>query len=208
MAQSSAQPVEHHLARYDVSAFIEDVERAIAAEHDSTVIAQAVEERLKRLLATPDLLAPEHRKTLPDRYSPNLVAVAPSGRFSVVALVWQPGQFTPIHDHICWCVVGVLEGVEHEQRYHLLRDEAGAMWLRPGEAETMMPGATCALVPPAENIHCVRNAGDSLAISLHVYGADLNAVATHSSINECFDQLPVRDEDGIPVPWRATGPLC
>src|SRR6185437_692730 len=91
MSQSSAQPLGQDLARYDIPAFVDDVERAIAAERDPERVAQLVEDRLKRLLATPDLLAPEHRQTLPDRYCANLVAVAPSGRFSVVALVWKPG---------------------------------------------------------------------------------------------------------------------
>jgi hypothetical protein len=50
----------------------------------------------------------------------------------------------------------------------------------------------------------VRNAGDILAISLHVYGADLEIWGT--IINQCFDALPVRTEDlsGECVPWRAT----
>jgi predicted metal-dependent enzyme (double-stranded beta helix superfamily) len=200
---SSSLPIDQNLARYDIPAFVADVERAIAGMYDPQVIACEVEARLKRLLQTPNLLAPEQRRALPDRYSANLVAVAPSGAFSVVALVWQPGQATPIHDHICWCVVGVLEGVEDETRYHQLRDDTGAQWLRPAREETMTPGMICALVPPAENIHRVRNAGDHLAISLHVYGADLEKVATHSSINECFDHLPVRDDaTGTPVPWR------
>ncbi len=203
MSVSSSSPLNQDLARYDIPAFVAEVEQVVAVEHDSHALAHAVEARLKRLLRTPDLLAPEHRRTLPDHYSANLVMVAPSGAFSVVALVWQPGQFTPIHDHICWCVVGVLEGSERETRYHLLRDDSGERWLRTDGEDMMVPGMTCALVPPAENIHCVRNAGDSLAISLHIYGADLEKVATHSSINECFDHLPVRDAaTGTPVPWR------
>lgn len=203
MSLSTSQPVGQDLARYDIPAFVADIERVVAAEHDPYRIAAEVERRLPRLLATPNLLTPEQRASSAERYCPNLVAVAPSGAFSVVALVWQPGQVTPIHDHICWCVVGVLQGTERETRYHLLRDAAGELCLAPAGGDVMTPGMTCALVPPAENIHQVRNDGDSLAISLHIYGADLATVATHSSINECFDHLPIRpNATGSPVPWR------
>lgn len=66
----------------------------------------------------------------------------------------------------------------------------------------MQVGQISSLIPPEENIHQVRNAGDSLAISIHVYGADLSKHL--SSINECFDDLNVRNESqsGHPVAWR------
>ena len=79
---------------------------------------------------------------------------------------------------------------------------AGAHFLVPESGETLTAGHTCALIPPEENIHQVRNAGDDLAISLHVYGEDIGVYG--SSINQCFDGLPVRAEDasGAPIAWR------
>lgn len=186
----------------DLAAFIADVEAVTAAEQDPHRIAASVQGRLPGLLAEPGFLAPEHREPWPDRYRPHLLAVAPSRRFSVVALVWLPGQVTPIHDHICWCVVGVLQGLEREQRFGLREDASGARWLAPLGVEAMLPGHTCALVPPDENIHCVRNAGDTLAISIHVYGEDIAVCG--SSVNQCFDDVPIRagDHTGSPVAWR------
>jgi predicted metal-dependent enzyme (double-stranded beta helix superfamily) len=211
MSISLPQAQVPHTARYDIAAFIADVEQLVARETDPHSIAPQVEAYLRELLRTPDLLTPEQRASDPEHYCANLVAVAPSGKFSITALIWLPEQITAIHDHICWCVVGVYEGLECEQRFHLLANDAGEQWLAPGERDQMTPGMTAALVPPEENIHQVRNAGDKLAISLHVYGANLNLVPTHSSINECFDHLPVRDDmNGAPVPWRkaATLPDC
>ena len=48
----------------------------------------------------------------------------PDGCFSVVALVWRPGQY-PIHDHVTWCVIGVLQGAEYEELFALR--EGGTM---------------------------------------------------------------------------------
>jgi predicted metal-dependent enzyme (double-stranded beta helix superfamily) len=190
------------IASDDLTTFVADIEALLAHERHPHRIAAGVQARLPRLLASSRFLGPEQREPWPDRYRPQLLTVAPSGRFSVVSLVWLPGQTTPIHDHICWCVVGVLEGLERERRYTLREDASGARWLAPLAEEAVTPGHTCALVPPDENIHQVRNAGDGLAISIHVYGEDLTAHPT--SINQCFDELPIRlgDLSGSPVAWR------
>lgn len=55
--------------------------------------------------------------------------------------------------------VGVLEGTEDEQRYHLMTNVQENYWLVPGEEERMTAGMTYALIPPAENIHQVHNKG-------------------------------------------------
>jgi 3-mercaptopropionate dioxygenase len=96
----------------------------------------------------------------------------------------------------------VLQGVEREQRYSLRADDTGEHFLVPAGGETLTAGHTCALIPPDENIHQVRNAGDELAISLHVYGEDIGVYG--SSINQCFDKLPVHGEAacGTPIAWR------
>ena len=44
-------------------------------------------------------------------------AAQPANAFSIVALVWRPGQVTRIHDHVTWCVFGVIQGVEHEELF-------------------------------------------------------------------------------------------
>lgn len=186
--------------------FVDDVEALVERETDPHRITGGVQRHLATLLQTPDFLSPEQREPDPEHYRIHLLAIAPSRRFSVVALVWLPGQVTPIHDHICWCCVGVLQGLEHEQRYSLHRagpDDAGAQWLVPLDVDVLTPGHTCALVPPDENIHQVHNAGSDLAISIHVYGDDL--AVWGSSINQCFDTLPIRDDrSGAQVAWRRT----
>ena len=188
MTVSASSTPHTDTSRYDIPAFVTEIEQFIATGANQPAIAAEVERCLKMLLLTPDLLTPEQRVSLPDRYCPNLVTVAPSGAFSVVALVWRPGQQTPIHDHICWCVVGVLEGVERETRFHLRGNEAGERWLSPADEEVMPPGITGVLLPPEENIHQVGNIGEDIAISLHIYGTDISRLG--SSVRRIYD-LPV-----------------
>jgi predicted metal-dependent enzyme (double-stranded beta helix superfamily) len=52
------------------------------------------------------LLAPA-----PDRYARRLMHRDPAGRYSVVVMVWDRGQGTPLHDHAGnWCVECVYRG--------------------------------------------------------------------------------------------------
>ena len=155
--------------------FVRDAEAAI---DDPEAIAR----RLKPLLAQDGWLAPEHRAPGADRYRQHLLHVSPSRRLSVVALVWRPGQGTPIHDHVSWCVVGVYRGRERETRYRLV--DGGLERTAVIEAG---PGHVEALIPPAENIHSVEAAGDELTISIHVYGADIERLG--SSVYRLYDEL-------------------
>ena len=193
------------IARTTTSAldsFIAAVDKVAAAEADDRRVVASVCAHLGPLLRDANWLAPQFREPWQDRYRPHLVAVAPSRRFSVMSLVWLPRQMTPIHDHRCWCVVGVLQGVEREQRFSLREDDEGAQWLAPVGDDLVRVGQVSQLIPPEENIHQVRNAGADLAISVHVYGADLSLHL--SSINRCFDDLVVRDGPlgGHGVSWR------
>lgn len=156
------------------ASFVRDAERNIDDPH-------AIAARLERLLALDGWLAPEHEAGSQDSYRQHLLHVSKRRRLSVVALVWLPGQRTPIHDHVSWCVVGVYRGVERETHYRLTgRDElapVGTVEARAGHVEV--------LVPPAENIHRVEAVGDSKTISIHVYGADVERLG--SSILRRFD---------------------
>jgi 3-mercaptopropionate dioxygenase len=159
---------------------------------------------LRPALADPSLLEPRHCEPADDRYRQHLVHVHPGGRYSIVALVWKPGQATPIHDHRCWCVVGVWRGLEQETTYDLHGDTASPH-LSPRRSAVASPGDVSVLVPPVEDIHRVENAGIDLAISIHVYGADISVLG--SSINREFaDELvrtPPASRRTAPLSWRA-----
>lgn len=156
------------------ASFVHDAERNI---DDPRAIAA----RLERLLALDGWLAPEHQLGSADHYQQHLLHVSRSRRLSVVSLVWLPGQQTPIHDHVSWCVVGVYRGVERETHYRL--NERGD--LAPVGVVDARAGHVEALIPPAENIHRVEAVGDSKTISIHVYGADIERLG--SSILRRFD---------------------
>ncbi len=181
--------------------FVADVETRRRTHGADRPMADAVATRLARLLADPDWLPDCYRVPADDGYRSHVVHVSPDGGWSLVSLVWKPGQRTPIHDHVSWCVVGVYRGEEEETRYRLYARE-DERFLVGVDRHRAPAGTTVALVPPDEDIHAVANAGNGIAISLHVYGADIGALG--SSINHRFDDLPVRADPGPhpPASWR------
>jgi 3-mercaptopropionate dioxygenase len=183
------------------------MDRAVAASDDPSALAARAAAALPDLLAHPEAIREEHRVSSDEGYRQHVVHVHPDGRYSLVALVWRPGQATPIHDHRCWCVVGVLEGEEEERRYRLVEHD-GEHLLVMTASERHGPGSVASLVPPEENIHLVSNCSSELTLSLHVYGADIARCG--SSINHVFDPALVRtglsDEEigaARPRSWRS-----
>lgn len=196
-----AQPaVAESTVPFDV--FVNSVEILRSRTADPRQLATGVAEELGLLLRYPGWLPAEQRLPGAESYRQHLLHVAPDGGFSVVSLVWKPGQRTPIHDHVAWCVVGVYEGLETETRYRLFEQGRQRFLVQQG-TRIAQPGDTTSLVPPSENIHEVRNEGSSLAISIHVYGANIRERGT--SIYECFDHLEQRGGPGSarPILWRA-----
>src|SRR3954463_5001600 len=83
---------------------LDGVRTAVAARAGWSDTARLVAEQLRRHLPSPDVLTAEQRLGSPDGYLTHRLHVEPDGSFSVIALVWRPGQVTRIHDHLTWCV--------------------------------------------------------------------------------------------------------
>jgi predicted metal-dependent enzyme (double-stranded beta helix superfamily) len=151
--------------------------RSVVATHaDWEDTAQLVAEHLRRHLPTPDVLTAEQRLGSPDDYQGHTLYVEPGGSFSIVALVWRPGQITRIHDHITWCTFGVIQGVEHEELFDADLNLIGRSANQVGDVS--------GFAPPGD-IHRVHNTGDTTAISIHVYGTDVTRVG--SSARRYYD---------------------
>jgi predicted metal-dependent enzyme (double-stranded beta helix superfamily) len=164
--------------------------RAIRAEVRRGLDWQQTADRVARALGAelPDpavILPAPLRRGDPAGYQSHLLHAEPDGTFSVSVMVWLPGQQTPVHDHVAWCVTAVLQGREHEEIFALADGELADGELADGELadggpalrltarSVNLPGSVSAFAPPGD-IHRVRNTGDVTAISMHVYGADIS----------------------------------
>jgi predicted metal-dependent enzyme (double-stranded beta helix superfamily) len=146
--------------------------------------AALVAEQLRAHLPGSGILTAAERNGSPDGYVCHTLHTEPDGSFSVCALVWRPGQQTPVHDHVAWCVVGVLQGAEHEELFALAD---GGTALQQMAARVNAAGDVSGFAPPGD-IHRVTNHRHDVAVSLHVYGADIARLG--NSVRRTYD-LPV-----------------
>ena len=171
------------------------VRRAVRSGGSWQETADRVAAALRGRLPGPGLLSPEQLAGDPSGYQTHLVHAEPDGSFSIVVMVWLPGQRTPVHDHLTWCVTAVLRGTEYEEIYRLIPGEAASRTPRGrGDhlevvARNANPVGTVSGFAPPGDIHQVTNIGDTVAVSMHIYGTDISRVG--SSVRRVYD-LPVR----------------
>ncbi|MFF1490063.1 cysteine dioxygenase [Streptomyces sp. NPDC058319] len=185
-ARTAATPRPDRLDRLD--RLVRDVREAVRQGLPGERTADLVAQRLAPHLGAGDLLTEEQCEGSTDHYRQHVLHVEADGSFSVVALVWLPGQRTSVHDHVSWCVTGVHEGREHERRYRLTGEGAAAR-LAATEDVVNEQGDVCGFAPPGD-IHRVWNGGAGKAVSLHIYGADIGRLG--SSVRRVYE--PPADE--------------
>lgn len=149
--------------------------------------------------AAGEFLQPRHYQSDPNHYARNLIYSAPDNSLSLYALVWSPGQWTPVHDHGSWGVVGVVEGVLEERSYVRLSADRGSdtgIELARGGMVLLSHGAVTSFVPNPDHIH-VTGVPESRprAVSLHLYGrmmSDFNiydvAAGTRTRVNVAHNE--------------------
>jgi predicted metal-dependent enzyme (double-stranded beta helix superfamily) len=123
-------------------------------------------------------LEPAHYRSSTTGYTRNLVFNAPDASLSLYAIVWLPGQWTPVHDHGSWGIVGVVEGVLEERSYVRLSPDRGAdtgIDLARGGVILLPRGSVTSFVPNPDHIHKTGVPAErSRAVSLHLYGRTMN----------------------------------
>jgi predicted metal-dependent enzyme (double-stranded beta helix superfamily) len=145
----------------------------VARTTDPHTCVTFVQQHLPELLRTPSCLAPVHTTPGTQSYARHLVYRHPQNHYVLMAMVWQPGQYTPIHDHGgIWCVEGVYQGQMQITQYDVIPIAAQRVKAVPVQQITAGLGNVGALIPPHE-YHVMANTSSETAITLHIYGAEL-----------------------------------
>jgi len=163
---------------FGLSDYVATIDAVLRRRPANPVIVREVSLATKQLCADDRWLSEQHRVGSPDCYVRHLLHRDPENRFVVLALVWMPGQMTPIHDHSCWGVMGILQNTLEEVCYDRLDDgsQPDRAELRQARGAEVERGTVAYLLPPYEEIHRIGNTSNRPTISLHVYGRDLDAV--------------------------------
>jgi predicted metal-dependent enzyme (double-stranded beta helix superfamily) len=140
--------------------------------------SQLVRAALAAVLQRPELLRDAQREGNAECYRRHLLAADPEGRYAIAALVWEPGQHSPVHGHHTWCGYAVLAGTLTETLFSWDADNHRALRTR---SHARASGAVSFVEAGRGAIHQLGNASTSgeRAISLHIYGVAGTQLATH-----------------------------
>lgn len=138
-----------------------------------------VAETLPSLLSCPDLLTAEQRSLNGDDYEKHQIFLCPNDHFSVLAVVWPAGIYSPIHDHQTWCTFGVLSGEIKETIYEALDDTAECREAFNVGVTHHVAGSISHMPFDSSNIHSMHNPGAMPAISIHIYGGNADKIGAN-----------------------------
>ncbi|MBW2430070.1 MAG: cysteine dioxygenase family protein [Deltaproteobacteria bacterium] len=95
--------------------------------------------------------------------------------FSVRLYIYEPGQYSPIHDHNSWGIYGCVLNTIEVVRYRREDDETrpGYARLREIERPILQPGDTASVLPLNDGIHRAGNPAGSTSVMLCVYGTPI-----------------------------------
>lgn len=122
-----------------------------------------------------ELIDPSHLEPNPERYARRLLHKDPNNRYTVMVMVWDSGQATPLHDHAgIWCVECVYQGKIEVTSYSVRGGdpEEGLVLFEREEVVQAGIGEAGHLIPPFE-YHKIGNPHDKPAVTIHVYGGEM-----------------------------------
>jgi predicted metal-dependent enzyme (double-stranded beta helix superfamily) len=130
-------------------------------------------------------LEPELLRPVSGKYARRLLHLDAQRRYSVLAMVWDEGQGTALHDHGgTWCVECVYQGQIAVTSYSIRGGDAerGVVQFTPELTVTAGVGEAGALIPPFE-YHILQNAGSTPAVTIHVYGGELTSCHIYEPVD-------------------------
>ena len=169
----------------DIGTLVEALDGAIR-DRSSVELTKALRHTLCRLMREDRLGLPRDVfEPHADHYARREIYRSPDLGYTVIAMTWGPGQGTPVHDHSgLWCVEGVVAGSLEITQYELLARDGDNFHFEERGTLDAGAGSAGSLIPPHE-YHAIRNASDrEVAVSLHVYGGEMNCCSMFQPLGE------------------------
>lgn len=165
--------------------FITKMTKMVHMTTDDSVRVTEAEQLISKLIEDDSWLSEKFRVPDQGRYARHSLYIDPENQFEVIALVWLPGQKTPIHDHDgTWGVEGVLSGRMRVYNYLEIGETTGdVVQLRHAGTLTISEQSTGQLLPPAD-CHELEAVGCETSVTIHVYGKHLEQFMVFKPLEE------------------------
>jgi predicted metal-dependent enzyme (double-stranded beta helix superfamily) len=184
----------------EVRDFIGRVQEIVTGTHSVQERLAAIRPIFSQILADPDWLPQEFRRTVEaggmgQGIANWLLYRDTAGTLSLSALVLPPGVATPVHDHLAWGLVGLYVGEQAEEVFEPVapigaKDTQANLKLTA--KNQLKVGTFYELIPPTGDIHRVITTGDEPSISLHLLGNDVGCVLRHRFVPDTGEVAPFR----------------
>lgn len=176
-----------------VRSFVAGVKSRIDAASSAAAACDSIRPAFAELLAQRDWLPDEFQRDVPESGMGGgigqwLLYRSADRSLCLFSLVVPSGSRTPIHDHLAWGLIGLYRGNQDEELY---RPGDGAIELT--RQRPLEPGDYYVLLPPVDDVHCVRTTSDVTSVSIHLLANDTGCVERHT-----FDE-----QTGEPKPFRS-----
>jgi predicted metal-dependent enzyme (double-stranded beta helix superfamily) len=158
-----------------VAELIRRLDEAVAAHDDETRCRNVKQVLIDVVNSGEQFIDPPFLEPAPDRYARRLLHREPNGRYTVIAMVWDKGQGTPLHDHAgIWCVECVYRGRIQVTSFSVRGGdpEQGVVQFARETVILAGVGEAGALIPPFE-YHMIENPDPTAAVTIHVYGGEM-----------------------------------
>lgn len=162
---------------YSTGDLIRDLRSICTGERREWEVMTAVKPLARRMASAPgSWLTDRMRRVDPEQgFGVTLLHEEPDHTLAVLVVSWEASRGAPPHDHGTWAVISGVEGEEYNEFFK--RSAAPGAGGEPATIQRIggkACGAGDVLALPSGAIHSVENRTDRLAISLHIYGKNIN----------------------------------
>lgn len=154
---------------YSFSNFCSDLENIIDTSDSYRNIIDRGSVIMSKLVNTPNLITDEQIDLISHGKMDNYVYRSDKNKFVVQIFTWWPSSETPVHDHDnTWGLMGIYQNSLRVAEYAFENSN-----LKEVQHYFATAGQVCYLIPPDEEIHHVSNVTETMSVSIHVYGKDI-----------------------------------
>lgn len=163
------------LEKDPLATLVGEIDCIVNGASGNVVCPQSIQAVVSASISSHFWLTSEQCRSNSDNYARHILHADKFGRYTVAALVWKSGQFSPVHAHKTWCALAVARGRLHERYFKYEPAESAALYR--SSREHALGSGSCG----AAGTHLVHQLGNPWhedAISIHVYGVDSQKLAT------------------------------
>jgi len=171
---------------------IQDMLKGLCEMPDETFTCSPVYEYLAENRVDPDSIQ-KYLHWSENFYTRNLIYK--DDRFELMAICWQSGQVSKIHDHAdqrCWMTVPI--GRLLGQNFAVVEKDEARGFCKLEESDSFeMSEKHCAKVELEEPVHQILNLEEygSRAVSLHIYSKPYGACNSYCIETDTFKEVPL-----------------